>query len=114
MIERHFVMNLDRISGERNAEHPGKKQEIIKGKAFMHFYDPEAADVPGTFNSMLVLAIERSYLQELYAQLMTEHDPKNPKDAADTLLQATASLDDLMEDNYYDPDNIYAAIVVTG
>lgn len=114
MIERNFVLNLDRISGGRTAEHPGKKQEIIKGKAFIHFFDPEAADVPGTFNSMLVLAIERSYLQELYAQLMTEHDPENPKAVADTLVQGTASLDDLMEDNYFDPDNIYAAIVVTG
>lgn len=114
MIERHFVMNLDRISGERNAEHPGKKQEIIKGKAFMHFFDPEAADVPGTFNSMLVLAIERSYLQELYAQLMTEHDPEHPVNVEDTVVHASPSLSDLMEDDYFDPDHIYAAIVVQG
>lgn len=115
MIERNFVLNLDRISGERNTEHPGKKQEIIKGKAFMHFYDPDAADVPGTFNSMLVLAIERSYLQELFLQMYNEAaDPEDDPIGADQIeVVGTDSLAEYLDDDYYDPDNIYAAIIVT-
>lgn len=114
MIERHFVLNLDRINGARNAEHPGKKQEIIKGKAFMHFYEQGAEEPPGSLNNMLVLAIERSYLQELYLQMMNEHaDPgDNPIDIEHTQVIGTESLYGYLEDDYYDPDHAYAAIMV--
>lgn len=114
MIERHFVLNLDRINGERNAEHPGKKQEIIKGKAFMHFYDPEAVTPPGTLRNMLVLAIERSYLQELYVELMNEHgDPdEGTIDISNTEVIGTENLYEYLENDYYDPDHVYAAILV--
>jgi len=115
MIERHFVMNLDRINGERNAEHPGKKQEIIKGKAFMHFYDPDAEEAPGNLKSMLVLAIERSYLEELFKEFMDEAaDPEDePLDPDDLQVVGTENLYEYLENDYYDPDHIYAAIIVT-
>ena len=115
MIERHFVLNLDRINGERNAEHPGKKQEIIKGKAFMHFYDREAESKPGTLKSMLVLAIERSHLEELFKQFVNEAaDPEDdPIDIDDLQVDGTENLYEYLENDYYDPDHIYAAIIVT-
>ena len=114
MIERHFVLNLDRISGERNADHPVKKQEIIKGKAFMHFYDPDAEEAPGTLKDMLVLAIERSYLQELYVQMFNEKaDPEDdPIDIRNTDVVGTENLYEYLENGYYDPDHVYAAIIV--
>lgn len=115
MIERHFVMNLDRINGERNAEHPGKKQEIIKGKAFMHFHDPDAKEAPGTLKNMLVLAIERSHLEELFKEFVNEAaDPEDdPIDTDDLQVVGTENLYEYLENDYYDPDHIYAAIIVT-
>lgn len=113
MIERHFVLNLDRINGERNAEHPGKKQEIIRGKAFMHYFDKDADGAPGNLTNMLVLAIERSYLQELYAQLISELGPDSPPlDPSQTVVKTTQNLFEYLEDDYYDPDHVYAAIIV--
>lgn len=114
MIERYFVLNLDRINGERNADHPGKKQEIIRGKAFMHFYEQGAEEPPGSLKSMLVLAIERSYLQELFMQLVNEAaDPEDdPIDASQIKVVGTESLYEYLENDYYDPDHIYAAIIV--
>lgn len=113
MIERHFVLNLDRINGERNADHPGKKQEIIRGKAFMHFYDADGGESHSTIRNMLVLAVERSYLQELFVQLVQEEEPENaPADISETEVVGVENLFEYLENDHYDPDHVYAAIIV--
>ena len=108
----HFVLNLDKING-RNTDRPTKTQEIVKGYAEMHYYDPEATVAPGTIKDTLILAIDATYLAEMFVDLYNSNVPDDERITVESaLIKPVSSIYTEFEDDYYDPDHVYAGILV--
>lgn len=110
----HFVLNLDKING-RNTDRPSKTQEIVKGYAEMHYYNPDQTEggYPGNIGDTLILAIDATYLQEMFVDLFNSKAPADEKiTVEDAQIVATESIYSFYENSYYDPDHVYAGILV--
>lgn len=109
MNERYFVLNLDHISEGRTVEHPDRTQLVIRGKAFTHKNVPGSDDQPDSIRNCLIIAIERQALIDFY-----KADPGLSTDPLDGD-PIVSGYDQLVEFEGYDgwdPDDIYAALVV--
>lgn len=109
MNERHFVLNLDHIAEGRTTEHPERTQLVIRGKVFTHKYVQGSEAPPGNIKNCLVIAIERQALIDFYGA-----DPGlsgNPLDG-DPIVNGYGQLLDFEDYPGWDPDDIYAALVV--
>ena len=108
----HFVLNLDKING-RNTDRPSKTQEIVKGYAEMHYYDPDASGAPGTIKDTLILAIDSTYLAEMFVDLYNSSVPEEDKITVENaMIVPVESIYAEFENDYYDPDHVYAGILV--